>query len=144
MGLSLAYDLFGKGTHAKLSKMPPVEGFGFLGVKTPIWNRHQKTQLGDNYMSAYVIVDIEILDPVGYEKYKELAQAAVKQYGGRYIARGGPNETLEGEWKANRLVILEFENVSQAKAWLNSPEYAPARALRLKYARSNMVVVQGI
>jgi uncharacterized protein (DUF1330 family) len=94
-------------------------------------------------MSAYVIVDIEITDPAGYEEYKKLAPAAVRLFGGKYLARGGPNETLEGDWKASRLVILEFENTSRAKAWLNSPEYAPARSLRHRYAQSKMVVVEG-
>ncbi|PJH74626.1 MAG: DUF1330 domain-containing protein [Anaerolineae bacterium CG_4_9_14_0_8_um_filter_58_9] len=94
-------------------------------------------------MTAYVIVDIKVLDPAGYEEYKKLAPAAVKLFGGKYLARGGLNETLEGDWRANRLVILEFPTVEQAKAWLNSPEYAPARALRHKYAKTNMVVVEG-
>ena len=94
-------------------------------------------------MTAYVIVDIEVTDPAGYEGYKNLAPAAVKLFGGKYLARGGPNETLEGDWCANRLVILEFPAVERAKTWLNSPEYAPARALRHKYARTNMVVVEG-
>lgn len=94
-------------------------------------------------MSAYVIVDIEVTDPAGYEEYKTLAPGTIKLFGGKYLARGGPNETLEGDWKANRLVILEFESAEKAKTWLNSPEYAPARLLRHKYARTNMVVVEG-
>ena len=94
-------------------------------------------------MPAYVIVDIEVTDPDGYDEYKKLAPSAVKLFGGKYLARGGPNETLKGEWKANRLVILEFENTARAKAWLNSPEYASARSLRHRYARSTMVVVEG-
>jgi uncharacterized protein (DUF1330 family) len=68
----------------------------------------------------------------------------VALYGGKYIARGGKNETLEGDWSPNRLVILEFPSVDQAKAWVNSPEYAPARAMRHKYANSKMVVVEGV
>lgn len=95
-------------------------------------------------MTAYVIVDIEVSDPEGYKEYVKLAPEAVKLYGGKYIARGGYNETLEGDWQAKRLVILEFPSVEQAKNWVNSPEYAPARALRHKYARSNMVVVEGV
>ncbi len=87
-------------------------------------------------MSAYVIVDIDVNDAEGYKEYVKIAPAAVTLYGGRYIARGGPNETLEGDWHAKRLVILEFPNSERAKAWLNSPEYAPARALRHKYAKS--------
>jgi uncharacterized protein (DUF1330 family) len=94
-------------------------------------------------MSAYVIVDIEVVDPEGYKEYIKLAPPTLAHFGGRYIARGGRNETLEGEWQAKRLVILEFDTMDKAKEWLNSPEYAPARALRHKYAKTNMVVVEG-
>jgi len=95
-------------------------------------------------MTAYVIVDIEVSDPEGYKEYAKMAPDTVKLYGGKYIARGGANETLEGDWQAKRLVILEFPSVEQANKWLYSPEYAPARALRHQYARSNMVVIEGI
>ncbi len=94
-------------------------------------------------MSAYVIVDVEVTDPAGYEEYKKLAPPAVALYGGKYLARGGKNESLEGDWQTNRLVILEFPSMEQAKAWLNSPEYAPARAMRHQYAKSKMIVVEG-
>jgi uncharacterized protein (DUF1330 family) len=73
-------------------------------------------------MTAYVIVDIEVTDPSGYAEYKKLAPPVVKSFGGKYLARGGPTETLEGDWRSQRLVILEFESVEKAKAWLNSPE----------------------
>lgn len=95
-------------------------------------------------MSAYVIVDIEVTDPDGYEEYKRLAAPTVAQYGGKYLARGGATEMLEGDWQPRRLVILEFENVERAKAWLGSEEYRPARQLRHRYARSNMIVVAGV
>ena len=95
-------------------------------------------------MSAYVIVEIEVTDPVQYEEYKKLAPACVKAYGGKYLARGGKTEVLEGEWSPNRLVILEFENNEQAKKWLNSPEYAPAKKLRHVSTHTNMVVVEGV
>ncbi len=94
-------------------------------------------------MSAYVIVDIDVKDAEGYKEYVKAAPATLAIYGGRYIARGGANETLEGEWNAKRLVILEFPSAEKARAWLNSPEYAPARALRHKYAQTNMVLVEG-
>ena len=95
-------------------------------------------------MSAYVIVDVEVTDPQGYQEYAKLARPTVEQYGGKYLARGGQNELLEGEWQPKRLVILEFESLPQAKTWLNSPEYAPARAMRHKFGRTNMVVVEGV
>lgn len=95
-------------------------------------------------MTAYVIVDIDVHEPVGYEEYKQLAPPAVELYGGKYIARGGKTETLEGDWSPSRLVILQFENSDQAKKWLNSDEYRDARALRHKTANSQMVVIEGV
>jgi len=95
-------------------------------------------------MSAYIIVNIDVIDPIGYAEYKRKAQEAVGLYEGKYIARGGKAETLEGDWEPKRLVILEFPTYDRAKAWLNSPEYAPARAMREKYAHSQMVIVEGV
>jgi uncharacterized protein (DUF1330 family) len=94
-------------------------------------------------MAAYVIVDIEVLDPVRYEDYKKLAAPAVAACGGKYLVRGGATETLEGEWVPRRLVILEFESVEQARAWWASPEYSEAKGLRQQTATTNMILVEG-
>jgi uncharacterized protein (DUF1330 family) len=95
-------------------------------------------------MSAYVIVDIDVHDPEGYKEYVKLAPTAVKLYGGRYVARAGRTEVLEGEWTPKRLVILHFESIEQAKAWLESPEYRPARQMRHSMASTNMVAIEGV
>jgi uncharacterized protein (DUF1330 family) len=95
-------------------------------------------------MPAYVIVDITVTDPVGYEEYKKLAPPAVAAYGGKYLARGGKVQTLEGDWSPTRLVILEFESAERAKQWLESPEYSAARQLRHRMATGNMIVVEGV
>jgi uncharacterized protein (DUF1330 family) len=95
-------------------------------------------------MPAYIIVEIEITNPVGYEEYKKLAGPTVEQYGGKYIVRGGACEILEGDWKPKRIVILQFENVDRAKAWLNCPEYAEPRKMRHRTAKTRMILVEGL
>ncbi len=95
-------------------------------------------------MAGYVIVEIEVTDPVGYEEYKKMAGASVAKYGGKYIVRGGASETLEGDWQPKRIVILEFESVQRAKEWLNCPEYEAPRKMRHRTAKTKMVVVEGI
>ena len=95
-------------------------------------------------MVAYVINDMEVTDPQLLDEYKKLSPATVEHYGGRFLARGGQVEMLEGTWSPKRLVILEFPSIAQAKAWVNSPEYAPARRVRQKASRSNIVVVEGV
>jgi len=95
-------------------------------------------------MSAYVIVDIDVTDPQEYAEYIKMAPAAVKVMDGHYLARAGRTEVLEGSWIPKRLVILEFESVEKAKAWLESPEYRPAREMRHRAATTNMVVIEGV
>lgn len=95
-------------------------------------------------MTAYVIVDIKVNDPARYEEYKRQALPTVEMFGGKYIARGGRTEVLEGSWRPNRLVILQFPSIEQAKSWLNSPLYSEVKKIRHKTAVSNMVVVEGL
>ena len=95
-------------------------------------------------MAAYVIVDIEVLEPVEYEEYKKLAAPTVAAYGGRYVVRGGAAEVLEGDWVPNRLVVLEFPTAAQAQAWWASPEYSVAKEIRQRTARTNMVLATGM
>jgi uncharacterized protein (DUF1330 family) len=92
---------------------------------------------------AYVVVQIAIEDPVAYEQYKALAPPSIAAYGGRYVVRGGASEVLEGSWQPSRLVLLEFPSVASARAWWDSPEYAPAKALRQRCARTEMLVIEG-
>lgn len=95
-------------------------------------------------MAAYVMVDIEIQDPVMYEEYRRVAPPSIAVYGGRYIVRGGAVDVLEGDWHPQRVVVLEFPTVERARAWWSSPEYAPAKAIRQASAHTEMIVVGGI
>ena len=95
-------------------------------------------------MAAYLIGDVEVLDAAGYEVYRQKVPATVAAYGGRYLVRGGAIERLEGAWAPSRFVVLEFPSMTQFKAWWNSPEYVPLRALRERSTRSNIVVTEGV
>ncbi|MDQ6642927.1 MAG: DUF1330 domain-containing protein [Chloroflexota bacterium] len=96
-------------------------------------------------MAAYFIVDIkEITDPQTYAEYRQGVSATIEQYGGKFLARGGAYETIEGDWQSQRLVILEFADVAQFKRWYNSLEYSQLLKLRLSASISRAVVVQGV
>lgn len=95
-------------------------------------------------MAAYIVVEVEVRDKDRYEDYKRMVPPTLTPYGGRFIVRGGAAETLEGEWSPQRVVIVEFPSVEQAKAWWGSEEYAEAKALRQATAHTRMIVVAGI
>ncbi|HEX5702164.1 MAG TPA: DUF1330 domain-containing protein [Pyrinomonadaceae bacterium] len=94
-------------------------------------------------MPAYIVVEVEVEDPVRYEDYKKMVPPSLAAYGGRFLVRGGKVENLEGDWAPTRLVMVEFPSVDQAKAWWNSSEYADAKALRQATAKTQMIVVEG-
>lgn len=95
-------------------------------------------------MAAYVITDIDITDPVGYEEYRKLAAPTMGAYGGKFVVRGGRVEELEGEWSPKRLIVVEFESFEQAKRWYASQEYRVAKSVRERTAITNMILVEGV
>ena len=95
-------------------------------------------------MPAYVIADLDVTDPAGFEEYRKVVPATIEKYGGRYLVRGGAMETLEGDWPWKRVVVLEFPSLEQAKRWYNSEDYRDPKALRFKTARSKLILVEGV
>jgi uncharacterized protein (DUF1330 family) len=95
-------------------------------------------------MAAYLIADIEVTDHVEYEEYKKRVPAIIAAHGGRYLARGGANEVLEGTWRPRRSAIVEFPNLAAFRAFWESAEYRPLRDIRERSAKSNLVVIEGL
>lgn len=95
-------------------------------------------------MKAYIIVDVTITNPGVYEDYKKLTPASLKPFDGKFIARGGSVETVEGDWEPGRLVIIEFPSKQKAKDWWSSTEYAHAKAIRQSASKTKMILVEGI
>jgi uncharacterized protein (DUF1330 family) len=95
-------------------------------------------------MAAYVIANVEVLNPKDYETYRAMVPATIAAFGGRFIARGGKVDVLEGTWKPNRLVILEFPDADTARRWYDSPEYAEAKKIRQAHSRGDLVLVEGL
>ncbi len=95
-------------------------------------------------MTAYLIARVEVTNPEAYENYKKLAAEAIAKYEGRYLARGGNMETLEGDEESRRVVIVVFPTLEQAKTFYDSPEYQEAKAAREGAAKGQFVIVDGI
>ncbi|MER7763939.1 DUF1330 domain-containing protein [Streptomyces sp. NPDC097619] len=95
-------------------------------------------------MTAYVIAESPYLDTPEVRAYRELAQASIARYGGRYLARGVLPEALEGDWAGDhRMVVIEFDSLERAKSWYGSPEYAAARATRSDLGGRRMLFLPG-
>ena len=94
-------------------------------------------------MAAYVFAEIEVTDPAAYDDYRKQVLATVTKYGGKFVVRGGKVEPLEGGWKPERMIALEFASMEQAQKWYRSSEYAPLIKLRQKASKGKLILVEG-
>jgi uncharacterized protein (DUF1330 family) len=94
-------------------------------------------------MAAYLISDLTVRNPEAFQTYRTRAAAAIEKYGGRYLARGGEIQALEGAWNPQNVVVVEFAGLEQARAWYTSPEYASALEVRDIALERDMILVDG-
>ena len=95
-------------------------------------------------MPAYVFANIRVDDPIAYEQYTRIVPGTIESFGGRYLARGGRVEVLEGDLEPGRTIILEFPTFEDAQRWYSSPEYCAAKEVRQSCARGELVIVDGV
>lgn len=92
-------------------------------------------------MAAYVIGEADIVNPDAMKAYGPMVVAAVKKYGGKYLARGARPQVLEGG-PAHNILIIEFETADAARRWYASPEYQAAKAVRQGHSNLRLLLVE--
>lgn len=96
-------------------------------------------------MAAFLIVDVDISDPVSYDDYKERVQPVIARHGGEYLARGGKTDVLESDlWKPTRMVVIRFPDMKAVHAFNDDPDYQPIKTIRHTSARSTLLALDGI
>ena len=95
-------------------------------------------------MKAYLIARVKVTDPQKYKNYTALTPAAIAEFGGKFLVRGGQVETLEGEDENNRIVVLEFDSMDIARQFYQSELYTIAKAERAGAAEAQFIIVEGI
>jgi uncharacterized protein (DUF1330 family) len=95
-------------------------------------------------MAGYVFANVRIEDPVAYEQYKQVVPATIEHFGGRYLARGGRAQVVEGDLESGRVIVLEFPSYEDAQRWYASPEYAEAKQVRQGCAVAELVIIEGM
>lgn len=95
-------------------------------------------------MSAYLIANITVTDPVAFAQYGAQVPDVIARFGGRYLVRGGAVETKEGAPSLNRVVVVEFPTMQAAQSFYNSPDYAPLIDLRTRATVGSLALVEGV
>jgi len=96
-------------------------------------------------MPAYAIGRIEAKSWEWLQAYADPVAALIRKHGGRYLTRGPAADRLEGDGELpDAIVVLEFPNVAQARAWYDDPEYARWIEHRRPHTRVDFLIVDGL
>jgi uncharacterized protein (DUF1330 family) len=90
-----------------------------------------------------MIVDITPTDSTRYQEYIEAVRPIVESHGGRYLVRGGQIVTLAGEWRPQRVIVIEFPSMERLTGCMTSPEYRRIAPLREQSTVSRAIAVEG-
>ena len=95
-------------------------------------------------MSAYAVAHMRrvTMGPPIVE-YLERIDATLAPFGGHFIVHGGDFELLEGGWPGN-LIVIEFPDREQARAWYNSDAYQAIVTLRTDNSDSDVIMINGV
>jgi uncharacterized protein (DUF1330 family) len=93
---------------------------------------------------AFNIAEITVTNEDGYIKeYVPPVTKSIQESGGKFIVRGGKTISVVGTPPASRVVVIQFESLDKAQAWINSPAYKAAQAIGEKYATFRAYQVEG-
>ena len=92
---------------------------------------------------AYLVAQITIRDPDGYEAYRSRTREVIERFGGRFLVRGGTLHPLEGEPGFERLVIIEFPDRAAAQSFYDSADYQQLVPHRTDNAASMLLIAEG-
>ena len=96
-------------------------------------------------MASYAISEVEVLDETQARRYRELAEASIARYGGRYLVRGAKPQVPEGQWiLQERVVVVEFPSMQRLREWYASAEYAAALEVRRTALARRLLFVEGV
>ena len=96
-------------------------------------------------LPAYVIAEIDVMDPGPYDKeYVPPAAKAIADGGGKYVVRGGETAAFYGEPPKPRIAVMVFESMEKARAAFNSSAYQEAKKVGDKYAKFRVYAVEGL
>ena len=95
-------------------------------------------------MKGYVIATVRVEDAEAYEPYRQRAQEIIARHGGRYLVRGGRVDVREGALERDRVIVLEFPTMEQARGFYDSDDYQAILSIRQANAEAHLFLVEGV
>jgi uncharacterized protein (DUF1330 family) len=93
-------------------------------------------------LKGYWVPHLDVTNPQGFERYRQMADGSHKKFGSKLLARAGRREVMEGAMRS-RNVLREFNSFDEAIAYYHGPEYSAAHKLREGHVVCDFLIVEG-
>jgi len=94
-------------------------------------------------VSSFFVALIDIHDPVRYEQYLAGFDAVFEKYKGRVLSVEDNPVDLEGDWPAERTVLISFQNRQELRRWYESAEYQQLARHRKEASVASIAIISG-
>jgi uncharacterized protein (DUF1330 family) len=94
-------------------------------------------------MKAYLVLDLTIHDLAGFRPYIASIPAFINKHAGKYIVQGVQPTIVEGDWRPERVVVIEFPARENAEAFLSDSDCQDLFRVRHETTTSKLVLVDG-
>ena len=95
-------------------------------------------------MTAYLLVDLDIHDPEGFQEYRSKVPEFITRHGGKYLVAGGEFEIIEGNWQPHRLALFKFPDRQSIRNFCFDPDFAEIAAIRRRSSKTIAVAIDGL
>ena len=94
---------------------------------------------------AYLITEITVKNEDGYTRqFLPARNKAIQDAGGKYIVRTGDSVAVAGQAPAQRILIVQFDDMDKLSAFVDSGAFKDSEDVGERYADIRVYGVEGI
>jgi uncharacterized protein (DUF1330 family) len=95
-------------------------------------------------VTTYVLAQLTIHDRARYDRYAARFLEVLSDFKGRLLAADESPRVLEGEWRHEKVVLIEFEDAAEAERWSSSARYREIAVDRAAATVATVLAVAGL
>jgi len=93
---------------------------------------------------GYIYAELNVTNPHYFNaEYAPRVQPVLQKYGAKFLIAGGNPQVREGERAVQRVVLLEFDSMTRAREFYDSPDYQAVISYRLDSAHTHLYLLEG-
>jgi uncharacterized protein (DUF1330 family) len=93
---------------------------------------------------AFMIFGVDVQDMDKFGQYAQGTIPLLEQFGVTVLSATNDIDNQHGNWSRERVTVLKFPSMDQARALWASPDYAPLKALRESCSQSDILLIEGM